>query len=131
MKRALIFITALVLITGCKGPVGPTGPMGPQGPQGPQGPPGAPGQDFTYWTGSSTVDTNGRAMVYLPIGAGSADDPPLVNCYMVDGMGMMYLLGTDVSAGGVTAVLRWTGTQWYAMVVGAVPGYTFLVIAAW
>ena len=131
MKRTLILVAILVLIAGCKGPAGPAGPTGPQGLTGPQGPAGPAGQDFTYWSDWSYVNNQGNATVTLPIGAGTFNAAPLINCWIGDGSGAWLLLGTDVSAGGATAGIVWQNNRWVAKVLGAPPGWIFWVNAAW
>jgi len=123
MKRALILITVIVLMAACKGPAGPLGPTGPQGPTGP------PGQDFSYFNGSATVKSDGTATIALPVGAGTANKAPLVNCYLGDGSGVWLLIGTDINS--ATAAIVWSTNHYVAVVMGAVPGWTFWVSAAW
>lgn len=127
-KYVWIFLVAVCLIVSCKGPVGPTGPQGPAGAQGLTGP---AGKDFTYFTGLATVKSDGTAVVDLPIGAGTYSKPPLVTCLLGDGTGVWLVIGTDVSAGGATAGLVWASNHWRVVLIGGVPGWQFLVIAAW
>jgi len=108
--------------------MGPEGPMGPVGLQGPTGP---PGHDFTYFTGSSTVASDGTAVVSLPVGAGTASKSPIINGYIGDGSGIWLLLGTDVSVGGASCAIGWVTDHWVVAVIGAPPGWTFWVSAVW
>jgi len=127
VRVCLIFSVVIIfLLAGCEGPTGPAGPVGPQGPAGPAGP---AGQDFTYWSGYATVNSNGLARVHLPVGAGTSSETPLITCY-IGFAGIWLLLGTD---GGTlsTVALYWQTNHWVAQLVNADPGWTFWVIAAW
>ena len=128
LKRALILVTVIILMMGCKGSEGPEGPLGPMGPMGPTGP---PGQDFSYFSDSTVIEADGTAVIHLPVGAGTASKAPLINCYIGDGSGVWLLLGTDVSPGGATAAIGWVTDHYIAMVIGAPAGWIFWVSAAW
>jgi len=76
------------------------------------------------------VGSDGNATVKLPVGAGTASKPPLVNCYIGED-DVWLLLGTDVSPGGATAAIIWSTNRWVAAVIGAPKGWIFWVSAAW
>jgi len=125
MKKTLILIMGITLMVACKGPIGPVGPIGPEGLQGPIGP---AGEDFSYFHGSATIKADGTAAIALPVGAGTATQAPLINCY-IGYSGSWLLLGTDTE--GATAGIVWSTNHYIAVVQGAPPGWTFWVEAAW
>lgn len=124
-------LALLALGIACEGPTGPEGPMGPTGPQGAQGIQGEAGEDFSYFVGTAFVGIDRRAEIRLPSNAGTATNPPLLTCYIGDGAGSWLVVGTDVSTGGATCGLVRTGSYWTAVVIGAVPGWIFRVVAVW
>ena len=135
IKKVLILFVVILFMAACEGPMGPMGPAGPAGPIGPTGP---AGEDFEYFYGSSTVDSAGKAMVALPVGAGTYPQAPLITCYL-GGSGLWLVIGTAVSAGGPTATMGWMGDHWIVSFNGGAlnpygsgwAGWTFFVVAAW
>jgi len=134
MKRhhALV-LGLLVCVFGCEGDAGPTGPTGPQGQQGTQGIQGVTGESFQYFIGSAPIGSDETAVLWLPVGAGTETNPPLVTCYIGDGSGAWLVVGTDLSYGGPTCGMVWSQaqTRWYAAVLGGIYGWTFRVVAVW